>query len=72
MQIKASTVNTCLCVCGGCVWVWVGVCVCVCDFKNINWDHVEFDEGKSHFLPFFVVYHILSETKICPFVYGFF
>ena len=40
----------------------------VWNFKNINWGHVEFDEGKSHFLPFFVVYHILSETEICPFV----
>ena len=40
----------------------------VWNFKNINWEHVEFDEGKSHFLPFFVVYHNLRETEICPFV----
>ena len=32
------------------------------NFKNINWEHVEFDEGKSHFLPFLVVYHSLIET----------
>ena len=30
--------------------------------KNINWEHIESDEGKSQFLPFLVVYHILSET----------
>ena len=29
--------------------------------KNINWEHVEFDEGKSQFLPYSVD-HILSET----------
>ena len=34
------------------------------NFKNINWEHVEFDEGKSKFLLFLVVYHILSETEI--------
>ena len=33
------------------------------NFKNMNWEHVEFDEGKSPFLPFLVVYHILSETE---------
>ena len=33
----------------------------VCNFKKINWEQVEFDEGKS-FLPFLVVSHILSET----------
>ena len=32
------------------------------DFKNINWEHVEFDEGKSQSLPLLVVYHIFSET----------
>ena len=30
--------------------------------RNFNWEHVELDEGKSQFLPFLVVYHILSET----------
>ena len=35
----------------------------LCEILNINWEHVEFDEGKSHFLPFFVVYLILSETE---------
>ena len=34
----------------------------VWNFKHINWEHVEFDEGKSQILPFLVVYHILSET----------
>ena len=34
------------------------------NFKNFNWEHVEFDEGKSQFLLFLVVYHILSETEI--------
>ena len=34
------------------------------NFKNINWDNVEFDEGKSQFVPFLVVYHISSETEI--------
>ena len=35
------------------------------NFKNnINWENVEFDEGKSQFLAFLVVYHILSETEI--------
>ena len=35
------------------------------NFKNINWKHVEFDEGKSQFSLFLVVYvyHILSETE---------
>ena len=45
------------------------------NFKNINWEHVKFDEGKSQFLPFLVVYHILSETETWPFLslsYGFF
>ena len=28
----------------------------VWNFKIINWEHVEFDEGKSHFLLLFVVY----------------
>ena len=37
---------------------------CVPNFKNINWEHVKFDEEKSYFLPFFVVYHILSETEL--------
>ena len=23
------------------------------NIKNINWEHVEFDKGKSQFLPFF-------------------
>ena len=23
----------------------------------MNWEHVEFDDGKSQFLPFLVVYH---------------
>ena len=41
--------------------------LCVLNFKNINWKHVEFDEGKFYFLPFFVVYHILSDTEIWPF-----
>ena len=36
--------------------------------KSINWEHVEFGDGKSHFLPFLVVYHILSETETWPFV----
>ena len=40
---------------------------CVWTFKNINWEHVKFDEGKSYFLPFFVVYHILSETELWTF-----
>ena len=47
--------------------LWIHV-FCVTLKKNINWEHVEFDVGKSHLLPFFVVYHILSETEICPFV----
>ena len=33
------------------------------NFKNINWEHVEFNEGKSQFSTFLVVYHILSETE---------
>ena len=40
---------------------------CVWNFKSINWERVEFDEGKSDFLPFFAVYHSLSETKVWPF-----
>ena len=39
---------------------------CVWNFKNINWEHVEFYEGKSDFLPFSAVYHILSETEVWP------
>ena len=31
----------------------------VWNFKYINWEHVEFDEEKSQFLPFLVVYQIL-------------
>ena len=34
------------------------------NFNTFNWEHVEFDEGKSHLLLFLVVYHILSETEI--------
>ena len=34
------------------------------NFKNINWEQVEFDEGKSQFLLFLIVYHNLSETEI--------
>ena len=30
-------------------------------------EHVEFDEGKSYFLPLFVMYHILSETELWTF-----
>ena len=37
---------------------------CVWNSKNINWEHAEFDEGKSDFLPYFAVYHILSETEV--------
>ena len=33
------------------------------NFENTNWEHVEFDEGMSQFLPFLVVSHILSETE---------
>ena len=36
------------------------------NFKNVDWEHVEFDEGKSQFLPLLVmlvVYHILSEIQ---------
>ena len=40
----------------------------VWNFKNINWEHVEFNELKSQFLLFLVVYHILSETDIWPFL----
>ena len=48
-KIKANTVYTCL----------------LCEiFENINLEHVEFDEEKSQFLSFLVVYHILSETEI--------
>ena len=35
---------------------------CVWNFKNINWEHIEFDEGISSF--FFAVYHIFSETEV--------
>ena len=38
------------------------------NFKNINWEHVDFDEGKSQFLLFSIVYRILSETEIWPFL----
>ena len=38
------------------------------NFKNVNWEHVEFDEGMSQFLLFLVVYHILSEMEIWPFL----
>ena len=38
------------------------------NFKNIDWEHVEFDERKSQFLLFFVVYHILSKTETWPFL----
>ena len=41
---------------------------CVWNFKYINCEHVEFDEGKSDFLPFFAVYHMLSETEVWPFI----
>ena len=40
--------------------------ICVWNFKSIDWEHVEFNEGKSDFLPFFAVYHILSETEVWP------
>ena len=40
---------------------------CVWTFKNINWEHMEFDEGKSVFLLFFTVYHILSVREVWPF-----
>ena len=40
----------------------------VWNFKNINWEHAELDEGKSQFLPPLVVYNILSETETWPFV----
>ena len=36
--------------------------------KNINWEYVEFNEEKSQFLHFLVVYDILSETEIWPFL----
>ena len=36
------------------------------NFKNINWEHVEFDEGKTQIFLFLVVYHILIETEIWP------
>ena len=38
------------------------------NFKHISRKHVEFDEGKSQFLPFSVVYNILSETETWPFL----
>ena len=40
----------------------------VWNFKNINWEHVELDEGKSQFLPPLVVYNILNEMETWPFV----
>ena len=40
---------------------------CVLNFKNINWEHVEFDEGKSDYLSFFAMHHILNETEVWPF-----
>ena len=40
----------------------------VWNFKNIYWEHVEFDERKSQFLPFLFAYHILSETQAWPFL----
>ena len=49
---KSNTVNTCF----------------VCEIlKILIWEHVEFDEGKSNFLLFFAVFHILSETEVWPF-----
>ena len=54
MKIKANTVNTCL--------------LSEIKKKNINRGHVEFDEGKTQFLPFLVVCHILNETETWPFV----
>ena len=36
--------------------------------STFNWEHVEFDEGKSQSLPFLVVYHILSEMGTWPFL----
>ena len=38
----------------------------VWNFITINWEKVEFDEGKSYFLPFLVVYDILSEMETWP------
>ena len=38
------------------------------NFENINLEFIEFDEGKSHFVPFLVVYHIMNETEIWPFL----
>ena len=32
------------------------------NFRHINWENIEFGEGKSQFLLFLVVYQILSET----------
>ena len=40
----------------------------VWNFKNIYWEHVYFDKGKSQFLPFLVVYQILSETGTWPYL----
>ena len=37
-------------------------------FENKNWEHVEFDEGKSQFFFFLVVNHFLSETEIWLFL----
>ena len=36
--------------------------------KKFYWEHVEFDEVKSQFLTFLVVYHILSKTENWPFL----
>ena len=40
----------------------------VWNIKNIKWEHVEFDEGRPSFYPFFVVYHILSYAETWPFL----
>ena len=41
----------------------------VWNFKNIDLEHVEFDEGKSQFLPFLLcINYILSETETWPFL----
>ena len=48
--------------------LWIHV-YCMKLKKNINWEHVELDEGQSQFLTFLaVVYHIYSETETWPFV----
>ena len=46
----------------------VNILFAVWNFKDINWEHVEFDEGKSQFLLFLVVYHILSKTETWTFL----